>query len=65
MRKIISLQPDFAAQKTRLEEVTLHVLFFFLIFCNLIFLFFVLSLLRSWPKAGATALFFSLAIIAS
>ena len=29
------------------------------------FLFFVLSLLRSWPKAGATALFFSLAIIAS
>ena len=29
MRKIISLQPDFVAQKTRLEEVTLHVSFFF------------------------------------
>lgn len=28
MRKIISLQPDFVAQKTRLEEVGLHVSFF-------------------------------------
>ena len=59
MRKIISLQPDFVAQKTRLEEVTCMFHFFFLIFCNLIFPFFcAVSIAQLAESRGHRVIFF-------